>query len=62
MDLMIWEMLRMAPLLGALLVPSDREKWPPAWLCAFGLRWIIFLEETPYLAQVAKMPTSKEKK
>ncbi len=31
-DLMIWEMLRMAPLLGALLVPLESKKCLPARL------------------------------
>ena len=35
----------------------------PFWVgLPLGKGWIIFLEETPYLAQVAKTPTSKEKK
>ncbi len=36
-DLMIWDVLRMAPLLGASLVPSERKKCPPARLRSFGL-------------------------
>ncbi len=36
-DLMIWEVFKIAPLLGALLVPSERGKWHPARLHALGL-------------------------
>ena len=32
-DLMIWDVLRMAPLLGALSVLLERKKCPPVQLC-----------------------------
>ncbi len=35
-DFMIWEMLRMAPLLIGILSSPAMNMWPPAWLRAFS--------------------------